>query len=189
MFPLRTYLFLLLFCSSISNAAPIVHEQYANYQITGDSADALRQEMSKLGPSDIASEHFDASTKWSIQWQYHYQPVANGCQLDKVMVKVDISYHFPEWSNYSLGNDALKHHWDIYMHHLQIHEQGHAENGIAAATAIEYTLNRLPVMQSCEDLANTADSIAYRVIAEHNTKDIHYENETQHGATQGATFP
>ncbi len=187
---MRTLIFLLFFfCSTALYAEPMVHEQYANYKITGHTADALRAQMSMFGPSDIASEHFDASTKWYIQWQYHYQPVTNGCYLTKVDVKVDITYHFPEWSDYALADDGLKHHWDTYMEHLKTHERGHAENGVAAAVAIERALTALPAMQSCEDLASTADNIAYKVIAEHNTKDINYENETNHGATQGATFP
>ena len=175
--------------SPVIYAAPIVNEQYANYIITGNSANTLRDQMSTFGPSDIASERFDASTKLYIQWQYNYQPVADGCYLTKVDVKVDITYRFPEWSDYSLAEDGLKHHWDGYMQNLKTHERGHAENGVAAATEIERALTQLPVMQSCEDLANTADNIAYQTIAQHNTKDIHYENETNHGATQGATFP
>lgn len=185
----RANILILFFCSSVIYAAPVVNEQYINYKITGDSANALRQQMSTLGPSDIASEHFDASTKWYIQWQYNYQPIADGCQLTKVDVRVDIAYRFPEWSGYTLANDGLKHHWDTYMQHLKTHERGHAENGIKAATEIEYALTQLPAMQSCGELASTADNIAYKLIAEHNTKDINYEYETNHGVTQGATFP
>lgn len=186
---IRAYILLFLFCNSVIYAAPHINEQYANYKIIGDTANALRQQMSMLGPTDIASEHFDASTKWYVQWQYHYQPVTNGCYLTKVDVKVDITYHFPEWSNYMLANDGLKHHWDTYIEHLKTHERGHAENGVAAANEIETALTQLPTMQTCEDLANTADNIAYKLIAEHNTKDINYEYETNHGVTQGATFP
>lgn len=187
---MKTYIFLLLFFASAAlYASPIVNEQYANYKVTGDSASALRQQMSMFGPTDIGSEHFDASTKWYIKWQYHYQPTAEGCYFTKVNVKVDITYRFPEWSDYVLANDGLKHHWDTYIQNLKTHERGHAENGVAAAAEIAYALTQLPAMQSCEDLTNTADNIAYKLIAEHNTKDINYEYETNHGVTQGATFP
>jgi predicted secreted Zn-dependent protease len=185
----RAFILLLFFCSAVIYAAPVINEQYSNYKITGDTADGLRHQMSTLGPSDIAAEHFDASTRWYIQWQYSYQPDANGCYLTKVNVKVDIIYHFPEWADYVSANDGLRSHWDTYMRNLKTHERGHAENGREAATAIEHALMELPAMQRCEDLTNTADNIAYQTIARHNTKDINYENETNHGVTQGATFP
>lgn len=185
----RVCFLLLFFFSSFIHARPDITESYVNYKITGDSANGLRQQMSMLGPSDIASEHFDASTHWYIQWQYQYQMAADKCYLTKVDVKLDISYRFPEWVDYAVAHDDLKNHWDTYMQNLKTHEKGHAENGIAAAFSIEQALKQLPAMQSCEALANTADNIAYQTIAKHNTIDINYENETNHGVTQGATFP
>lgn len=186
---MRTYILLTFFFSSMLQAAPVIHETYADYQITGHSVDALRAQMSMLGPMDVADKHFDASTKWAVNWQYRYQMVDHVCYFTKVNVKVDVTYHFPEWSDYLSGSEALQYHWDNYMQHLMTHEKGHAGHGILAATTIDNTLRRLPPMQSCEDLSRTADHIAYQIIAEYNTIDVMYENATNHGATQGATFP
>lgn len=186
---IRVCFFLLLLFTAVVQAAPVINENYVNYKIIGHSANTLRQQMSMLGPTDVSSEHFDASTHWYIQWQYKYQAEADKCHLTEVNVKVDVTYQFPEWVDYAVSDYSLKTRWNTYMLHLLTHERGHAENGILAAVSIEQALTRLPAMQSCEILANTADNIAYQTIALHNTKDMNYENITHHGATQGATFP
>ncbi len=186
---LRIYILLLFLFSAAIHAQPVIHEQYANYKITGNSAGELRRQMSMLGPTDMTSEHFDASTKWFVKWQYRYLMDGNQCYFTNVNVNVDVTYHFPEWVDFVLGSYHLQKHWNIYMQHLLTHERGHAEHGIEAAAEIDKALTDLPAMQSCEELENTADHIAYQIIAKYNTEDMIYEDDTDHGARQGATFP
>jgi predicted secreted Zn-dependent protease len=189
MLAVRISTLLLLLFGSISYATPIITEKTTHYKINGNSAQELRNQMSMLGPTDIATERYDASTHWYIKWQYHFEPVGSQCHLTKIDVNVDVLYRFPEWPEDVSTNVSLRNHWNTYLQHLKIHEKGHAENGIEAARTIERALIDLPAMQSCDALVNTADNIAHKIIALHNTKDIHYEDETNHGETQGATFP
>lgn len=180
---------LLLLVSPVIYATTSVTERFANYKITGNSVDTLRKQMTTLGPSDISAEHFDASTHWQVLWNYQYEEMTNFCRVTDVKVKVNIIYEFPDWVDYAIADYSLKTRWNTYLLHLRTHERGHAQNGIKAGMNIEQALKALPTMSNCTTLINTADAIAYKMIAEHNTFDINYENETNHGVTQGATFP
>lgn len=170
-------------------AMPIINEHYNYYKINGSTSQDLRKELSAQGPI-INGEHFDAQVKWYINWYYHWSnPRQNACQVTGVEIKVRITHSMPKWENEENAESSLQIKWDNYLKNLTRHEQGHADNGLKAAQEIEQALLNTPAMPNCRHLKKRLDDTAYAIIQKHNQWDSNYDATTQHGKTQGATFP
>lgn len=180
---------LFLLFASFAQAAPVVNESKQPYTIYGMTEDDLRLQMSQLGPADIEGQRFDASTHWYVKWRYEYRMVNQYCVLNDVFVQVDIVYHYPKWVNNGKSDTLLQKKWQNYLANLEFHERGHGETGKSAGKEIEKALLKLTPMTNCKELETMADNQAYQIISEHNTRDIRYDLETNHGVTQGAFFP
>jgi len=173
-------------------AAPFYSEKYTYYNIYGKSEDELRSEMSNLGPTGFikGSAHYDASTTWSVSWNYSYSLGSDRlCHISDVRVNLEVTYLYPNWADEGKAAIPLRHKWDAYLVSLANHEHGHAVNGEAAAVAIEKDLVSLGGFSSCELLEEAVDVRAHKIVADYNTKDILYDERTGHGVKQGATFP
>jgi predicted secreted Zn-dependent protease len=184
----RSTLLLILFLTTAASAAPAIQEIESDYTIYGTNQQQLRNEMNNLGPEDNG-RHFDAYTHWYVEWRFNFQNDDGLCKITTVNVSVKISYTLPYWADYSNADPALKSKWDTYMSHLRSHEQNHAEHGKQAAAEIENMLRMLPPAQDCRTLETTANAQAQQIISAYNQKDKSYDDNTQHGTTEGAVFP
>ncbi len=173
-------------------AVPIYNEKYSYYNIYGTSEKELRQQMLKLGPLGYGSNnrHYDASTTWGVAWNYSFKASKDHlCYITKVKVTLNVTYQYPNWVNEDMAEPRLQKKWDSYLVSLANHEHGHAVNGEGAANEIEQSLLSLSGLESCDSLEEIAEARAYKIIANHNTKDILYDERTAHGVSQGAAFP
>jgi predicted secreted Zn-dependent protease len=166
-------------------AVSVVHD---DYKITGSTAAGLRQQMSSDGPLDH-DKHFDAHTEWNVRWTYPFDRSGSGCSTGPVTVTLTITYHFPEWGDESDGSHPLQEKWHKYQEALQTHEDGHAEHGREAADDILRELSGLPAADACPTMDGIANTKAEAIIGRYAAEDVDYDRDTNHGATQGATFP
>ena len=83
---------------------------------------------------------------------------------------------------------AIEKKFNAYYAALLLHEKGHKESGVLAATEIEETLLSLPEKSNCDELEVIANKKARNIIRKFNKKDIVYDYKTQHGETQGAVI-
>ncbi len=137
-------------------ADPVEKEETITYEISGDSTDALAQQMRAAGPQGSW-----AYTKWQVNW-------TGDCT-----VTLDVTYTYPEWVDREDADQKVIDAWDEMMDALKTHETGHAENGLNAA-------------QEVEDANCSADS--QEIVAKWANQDKIYDDETNHGYTQGAHF-
>ncbi len=106
-------------------------------------------------------ESYWGYTRWYVSWTAQ-------CE-----VSVKITYTLPSWTGHDDADEELQDYWDTFIANLRIHEQGHGGHGRSAGAEIEET--------GCvED--------PYGIIEKWAKQDKTYDDETDHGVTQGAVF-
>ena len=158
----------------------IPNAKMAYYEITGNSAAALRKQMDSLGPSDAQGHHADAYTDWYIDWNWPGYGRAD-CDLSQVRVSYALTVTFPSWQPAVDADPELVDHWQRYTQRLALHEKGHVDSVIKGERSMRQAVQRA----TC----TTAEAAAQQVLESLHTFDTHYDQKTDHGATQGATFP
>jgi len=159
------------------------------YRITGNSADELRSDLNKKGHVDQSGNRWDAYTEWYITWSYPYSITDDGCATGPIMVDVDVKFYFPKWSKSGDATQELVDKWNDYINALETHEDGHKEIAINAGCDIWQVLNDQPHYANCDELERNADEAANEILDLYRQRELSYDKETDHGATQGARFP
>lgn len=138
------------------------------YTVTGSTANEIRSSLNQNRPGS-----YDAWAQWYFTW--------SGCQEGGVQVNYTITVDFPQWSPPPDPSSALVQSWNRYIHALALHEQGHVDLVMEAVPNFIETLQNVP----CDQINATANAM----LAEINQANVEYDEETDHGATQGAVFP
>jgi predicted secreted Zn-dependent protease len=171
-------------------ARPVVTETFDYYDVDGASAQELREDLNRRGPTDgYERRHFDAVTNWRVRWQYTSKRTAAGCEIASASTAVEVRYSFPRLSSDSSTPLDVRRAFARYLERLLVHEKGHAQNAIEIARRIEDGIHGLPAAPTCASLNTVANSLGQSLIKEANQLDIEYDARTDHGRTQGARFP
>ena len=151
------------------------------YEISGSTADELREQMNQKGPVDSASRlRYDARTNWYVSWTWPGYGESQ-CDLSQASVSYDIKVTAPHWEPAPDADPDLVDRWNNYMNSLAVHEQGHVDNIVN---------NYLQVRDAIRDATcATAEQAAQEVLDQFRQFDTDYDLETVHGKTQGAVFP
>jgi predicted secreted Zn-dependent protease len=144
--------------------------------------------MSALGPAGTGGR-YDGYTAWQIQWRYDYRASGNACAIAAATVSVRTSIKLPEWRNESTAPAELRAHWRRYLQALTEHENGHRDNGLAAAREIDRGLVALPAQANCNAMGAAANAFGQGILRKYNQRDLDYDSATRHGRTQGANWP
>jgi len=153
-------------------------EAFEPYAVTGSTANQIRQSINQNRGMD-----YDAYTSWYVGWQY------DDCDGNGLVVTVNVTYQYPEWTPPASGATELSESWDTYMDALFCHEYGHAKNGLDCANDVFTALAAIDAGGDCSKLLADAETEFQAVIDEYNERDIQYDADTDHGATMGARFP
>lgn len=169
---------------------PAVSVKTVYYEINGSTAKQLRNQMNQLGPL-IKNENrrYDGMTNWFVRWSYRYSDTNGRCTINSVNVSTEVIFTLPKWNIPRNVSPSLIASWNKYLAALQVHEDGHKNNGIAAGNEILRRLETMPGSASCPLLEKTANSNAQSIIKRYNEEDIRYDRNTKHGLTQGTRFP
>lgn len=158
------------------------------YDVVGKSAAALRHEMSDKGPLD-GGKRFDAYTQWHVKWTFRYAPVGHGCRLTTIDTSLDGTIEFPRWQHGDDASPSLVEKWEKYLTALRTHEDGHYAHGVAAENEIEALGQSFQIAGSCNKIAQAFNDQATAISARYAAMDVTYDRATDHGKSQGATFP
>jgi len=171
-------------------AAQKRRERVAYYDIFGATSSELRNEMDRVGPVDGRGRRGTATTWWHVGWVYRVKTTGTeSCELSSFGVGLDVVTTLPRWRPDSRASKELRKQWDEFAARVKLHEDGHKQIGEAAAAAIERHVREVNERQSCEGFKAAIDKVAKETLAEYRRKDVQYDQETQHGLTQGAIFP
>ena len=159
------------------------------YRVTGTTASALVAGMRAEALKDRVGESAFAITTWDMTWSYGYNERSGSCSIQDLVVQIRISVLMPFWEP-PPGTDAgLIARWNGYIDALRRHERGHEQNGLDRAKEVRDAMLALPPRSTCTALERTADAAGAAVIDAGNDWDRTYDDDTDHGATQGAVFP
>jgi predicted secreted Zn-dependent protease len=125
--------------------------------------------------------------QWNIRWQFRYAPSARGCDITSSSVDLESATTLPRWVDRDRADSALVAEWDRYIGALRIHENGHRDIAHRAAGEIQRTLRRFSA-GTCASISSHANRVARDILERHRRENSEYDEETRHGATQGASW-
>ena len=187
--PARCLLVALAACVLPAKAAVNIDDQVERYAIEGSTPADLRREMNVKGPQRAGGRRFDGYTRWHVSWRYRYNNAGGGCTIASVTTSVKVTMTLPRWSNESSASSATRQHWARYLAALERHEQGHRRHGIDAAHEVDRAIAAMPPAGNCDALGANANALGMSILRNYNQRDLDYDRDTKHGATQGARFP
>lgn len=164
---------------AVPAAISILGATMSFYEIGGSTVSDLVNGLNQHQLSSPDGEHL-ADTAWNISWQFQ-QSGGSTCQPINVVVSTRITVTFPHWTPPAGASPELIADWNRFTQALATHEQGHVQLVLDGATRIKTAISGA----SC-DSANAAAQAVVRQIQQDNQA---YDARTNHGVTQGATFP
>jgi predicted secreted Zn-dependent protease len=150
------------------------------YDVSGATADELRAHLNALRPAAYDGSKGDAVTTWYIQWDWPGYGTGS-CDLAAATVTYDIKVVFPYWIEPVNPDPALVSRWTTYTRNLATHEEGHVDYVVDHYQSVDAAIKGA----TC----TTADGAAKAALGAIRQHDLDYDADTDHGATQGATFP
>lgn len=166
----------------------IVHT--TRYEIGGATATDIDTAMRTWGPVDpLGGYHWFALTEPLFDWRYSCPCGEGGCVSGPVTAYLTISYTFPRWTASAGAEPALAAQWTTFEAALIEHEHGHGALAAECAWALGEALAALPPAASCAALDAAAASASQAVFADCREAQRRYEDETDHGRTQGVIWP
>ena len=125
--------------------------------------------------------------QWNVRWQFRYAPSLRGCDITSSAVNLESVTTLPRWVDRDRADSALVAEWDRYIGALRIHENGHRDIAHRAAAEIQRTLRRFSA-GTCASISARANRVAQDIVERHRRENSEYDEETRHGATQGASW-
>jgi predicted secreted Zn-dependent protease len=173
-----------------SENQPAVSVKTIYYPIAGTTAARLREEMSRHGPIDPATgKRFAGYTSWRVRWYYRTFLQGDRCRLSDLRVNTDITITLPRWNPPRNAARSLVTSWTRFIKAMEIHENGHANHGIAASREIARLIAEIPPKNTCSEVINQLSGRANAILQTYSQKDIEYDRRTRHGITQGTVLP
>lgn len=177
----------------ISTASPgldLSVEAPQQYTVYGNTATEVRSQINQCSPvSDLGAGEYDAITTWWVNFSYLYSPTSGGnCSVNSVAVGMHIKMVLPAWQSSPNADAGLASEWQTYITNLTTHENGHRDIAINYANTLLSGLQSQPE-SSCSTIVQTTNDYGNSIISQLETDENNYDLTTNHGATQGATFP
>lgn len=150
------------------------------YDVSGSTEREIRDQLNALGSVDEHGFRGDALTSWEIHWIWDGYGTET-CDLRSVTATYDIQVRLPRWTPPHDASPELVIKWNAYVLALVEHEKGHVDN------VVEYLPYLIKTIRA--STCTTAEENAQEVLSQLRDDDREYDEQTGHGAAQGATFP
>ncbi len=125
---------------------------------------------------------------WFLSYTYRARSLADGgCAVGTLDTKLDLKVTLPRWTaGLSASQDAMSR-WQRFIDGLRVHEAGHVQTG----RDLESNFRRAAVamkVQNCGALDAALRARFESLLEQSRQRDLDYDRDTRHGATQGAVF-
>jgi predicted secreted Zn-dependent protease len=168
---------------------PIVKEKYEYYKVCGCCEKDLQCDLNQKCICWADGKKYDSMTSWKVNWNYGYNRTPQTCTTDSYIVTVDIVFRLPKWSGTGSAPHQLVKKWNTYMEKLIIHENGHRDRAVEAATEMTRAVKDLPPARTCAQLDREVQTLSHERMKKLIEEQEEYDSTTNHGQTQGAVFP
>ena len=160
------------------------------YEIGGATAAEMDTAMRTQGPVDpLGGYHWFALTEPLFDWRYTCPCGEGGCVTGPVTIYLTVSYTFPRWVAPAGADPTLTAQWAAFESALTEHERGHGALAVECAWALGEAFVALPPSDTCYALDAAVLSASEGVFAACRESQRRYEDETDHGRTQGVIWP
>ncbi len=167
---------------------PSVTEQYEYYDVQGSCENDLIRDLGKKGIPWDDGKRYESVTSWHVKWHYGYSADSQACSADGFQVNVDIVFRYPRWLRTEHAPLTLAEKWSSYMENLIVHENEHRDMAVEAAEDLSRVISEMPPATTCSDLDRAVRALSHERMKKLNDDERHYDEATNHGATQGAIF-
>jgi predicted secreted Zn-dependent protease len=151
------------------------------YDVMGTDAVTLRASIDANRPTDPHGRApVDAGTHWTIGWRWTAR-THRGCDLAHARVTFRATVTLPRLADPASLPPPLADAWNRYIAALERHEAGHVRYAYDHRGDVAAAIRGA----TCA----TAERAARAALAAIVAHDIAYDRDTQHGLTQGASFP
>jgi predicted secreted Zn-dependent protease len=164
-------------------------ERVTRYNITGSSAQELREAMNRARPTGADGRPHDGLTVWHLRWQFTSTSRNGLCAVSSYEIRLDVETTLPNWVNEREAPAELVARWRNFMTALEAHEAGHKVIAGQAAAAVRDAIVSLGPQLGCDLLREELNRAANKVLDQHRQRNVQYDTDTDHGRTQGARFP
>ncbi|HSB34474.1 MAG TPA: DUF922 domain-containing protein, partial [Nitrospirota bacterium] len=168
---------------------PVVREAYEYYEVCGCCEADLKGELKQKCITWKDGRKYDAMTSWKVKWDYGHNRAGQTCSADSFTVTVNVRYHLPKWVKPADAPRELVEKWDGYTKNLLIHENGHRDKAVDAATDLIRSVADLPPSRTCAELDRNVNLLSRARMRKLEEEQQQYDNDTGHGTKQGALFP
>lgn len=177
------------FHSAVAGGTPSVAtaSSVVLYPVTGRSVEEILESLLVGGPVD-GDRTFFGMTETDISLRYRTSASASDCVLTDVHVVMDVVTTLPEWEAPSGVDYDLQRDWHQFLGALRRHEAEHAalaERGAQKVQRAVTDLRRPTCVEVEAEARRRLDRIEIEIEASHR----HYDDQTGHGRTEGATWP
>ena len=170
-------------CTSVWGAVFQEHAEQP-YTIAIAPGQSLREALNAATPVRHDGKRFHAFTAWNVTWNFWWRSNADGtCRITRVQTRLVSTMQLPRLEG---GSPSQRAAFDRYEQALRQHEQGHVQQGRAAARAIDQAIADLPAASNCPSLEREANALGLRLLAVQVDSEKEYDRSTGYGATQGA---
>jgi predicted secreted Zn-dependent protease len=181
-------LFLALLLPIAAGAQNTIRWTTNYYAATGATLPEIRQSIRQKRPWKETID-LDGMTEWRVTWQFNVTPTAGGCRCNAFGTQTTITITLPRWIAPTNAPDTVTQVWRKYAAALAQHEAGHAAIALAAAADVRKRVQEAVEATDCASLKQRINVLGRQVIDEHRKRDKDYDVQTQHGTTQGASWP
>ena len=168
----------------MGNGLTEVRDSFQHYQVFGYTADQIVAQMAACSP--VAPWGGEAS--YAISTRFTYASSGGSCSTTSVKVGLHTTAIVPTWSNTPQAEAGLAARWNTYSAALMTHEQGHVDIAEQYASKTLSDLQAIHSAATCSALSSQLTTKANADIAALSQAEVDYDNQTQHGITQGAVL-
>lgn len=129
---------------------------------------------------------YHAYAYWNVSWRYQYDTSGAQCKLASSTVTLKTELLMPELASDWPVDEETRHIFQQYQRNLLTHEYGHLDFGRTAANEIDQWLKSGQQASNCSELSTRLNQKAQSIIETQGQLDDQYDEDTQHGRTQGA---
>jgi predicted secreted Zn-dependent protease len=159
------------------------------YAVSGDNASELRSDLDRKRPPSPDGRRFDANVLWSLTWSFHFDLQSRACALTDATVDLQMLVRLPVLAAGAAPSQAVRERWEDFALLLETHEAGHVDTYFDGARRLQDAFADVQPAASCDELRAVLADVGAAAIEAIRAADIEYDRLTDHGRTQGATFP
>jgi predicted secreted Zn-dependent protease len=159
---------------------------YTSYDVSGDTAEVLQEQLRTKGPRDREGKIRFAYTQWNVKWRWHNFRDGS-VDATSVQLMCSATIQLPRLVDEDKVSPQVRKLWNAFLEKTKRHELNHVAHLEQGAPKIIELIHKSADERGV--ISNKeASAIAKRVSAEIRLKDREYDARTKHGKTEGTWY-